>query len=144
MSAHNAFDPPTPESVAAYVKKNAPKVKQALTMKMGSVAETLREADYKGHHIGIQTIYRIKVDGKPFTADLGVLNNGQVHYHAVPNMTFDSAIDLVKALIDIFPDDFTKAALAQGGRKSSMSGPMTGMRMGGKAGPKKRSSKKTR
>lgn len=145
MTAENAFAPPTTKSIAAYVKRNASKVKQSLMMKMGSSmgAETLREADYKGHHIAIQTIYKIKVDGKPFNADIGVMNNGQVHYHAVPNMAFDSAIDLCKALIDVFPEDFSKEALAQGGRKGSTAGTaMPGMKMGHKAVAKKRKSKK--
>jgi hypothetical protein len=140
----NAFGPPTSKSIANYVKRNAPKVKQALTMKMsGMGAESLRETDYKGHHIGIQTVYRIKVDGRPFAADLGVMNNGQVHYHAIPNMTFDSAIDLVKALIDVFPDDFSKEAIAQGGRRNSMQGGgMRGMKMRSKVVGKKSKSKK--
>jgi hypothetical protein len=38
---------------------------------------------------------------------MGVTNDGNVHYHPVPNLSFASAIDLVKELIDIFPDDFT-------------------------------------
>ncbi|MGH3997455.1 MAG: tyrosinase family protein [Pseudonocardiaceae bacterium] len=37
---------------------------------------------------------------------MGVANDGQVHYHPVPNLGFSSAVDLVKQLIDIFPDDF--------------------------------------
>ena len=142
----NAFAPPTSKSIASYVKRNAPKVKQSLRMHMGGLgAESLRETDYSGHHIAIQTIYRITIDGRPFAADLGVMNNGQVHYHAIPNMTFDSAIDLVKALIDVFPQDFTKEALVQAGQEQSMNrGVMRGMRMGRKLGGKKSKSRKTK
>src|SRR6185503_1730971 len=67
---------------------------------------SIREADYKGHHIEIRTTYEIEVDGVPVTGHLGVDNEGRVHYHPVPNASFASAVDLVKQLIDSFPDDF--------------------------------------
>lgn len=69
--------------------------------------ETVREDDYKGHHIVIRTRYELEVDGRPLTGHLGVTNDGRVHYHAVPNLSFPSAIAMVRQLIDAFPDDFT-------------------------------------
>src|SRR5215213_7514957 len=69
-------------------------------------AESVREATYRGHHIVIRTRYRIEVDGVPVEGHLGVTNDGRVHYHAVPNLGFSSAVDLVKQLIDTFPEDF--------------------------------------
>jgi hypothetical protein len=72
----------------------------------GSPMESTREADYYGHHIVIRTTYHIEVDGTPIEGHLGVTDDGQVHYHAVPNLSFASAIDLVKLLIDTFPEDF--------------------------------------
>ena len=83
---------------------------------MGSV----READYAGHHIVVRTWYEVEVDGRMLMGHMGVTNDGQVHYHPLPNVAFDSAVELVKKLIDIFPDDFAKK-----GR-----GGMGGMRMG--------------
>ena len=71
--------------------------------------ESTREATYHGHHIVIRTTYRIEVDGMPIEGHLGVTNDGQVHYHAVPNLSFASAVDLVKQLIDTFPEDFEAA-----------------------------------
>jgi hypothetical protein len=68
--------------------------------------ESLREADYKGRRITIRTTYHIEVDGKAVEGHLGVTNDGRVHYHAVPNLSFASAVDLVKQLIDTFPEDF--------------------------------------
>jgi hypothetical protein len=68
--------------------------------------ETVREADHNGHHIVIRTSYSIEVDGRPVTGHLAVGNDGRVTYHAVPNLSFESAVDLVKRLIDAFPDDF--------------------------------------
>ena len=61
----------------------------------------------KGHHIVVRTTYHIEVDGQTLTGHFAVSNDGQVHYHPVPNISFASAIDLVKQLIDLFPDDFS-------------------------------------
>jgi hypothetical protein len=35
-------------------------------------------------------------------------NSGKVSAHALPNYSFVSAVDLVKKMIDEFPDDLTK------------------------------------
>jgi hypothetical protein len=73
--------------------------------------ETVREATYRGHHIVVRTTYAIEVDGRPVEGHLGVTDDGRVHYHPVPNLAFPSAIDMVKQLIDVFPDDFAPGAL---------------------------------
>src|SRR6266550_4168583 len=88
---------PTPESIAAFVKKNAPKMKKTgmLMMHHGD-PEVLREDDYKGHHITVRTIYHIEVDGKPQMGHLVVTNDGQVQAHGLPNYTFDSVIELMR------------------------------------------------
>ena len=96
---------PTPTSIASYVKKNARLVKKAQKHKHQS-SESVREADYRGHHIVVRTHYEIEVDGRVVMGHMGVSNDGQVHYHPVPNLSFASAVDLVKQLIEIFPDDF--------------------------------------
>ena len=97
---------PTPKSIASYVQKNAAKLKEAGPHHHGP-SETIREASYKGHRIVVRTTYEITVDDAPITGHMGVGNDGQVHYHPVPNMSFASAIDLVRQLIDVFPDDFS-------------------------------------
>jgi hypothetical protein len=68
--------------------------------------ETVREHDYDGHRIVVRTTYQIEVDGRPVSGHLGVANDGRVHYHPVPNLSYASAVDLVKSLIDTFPEDF--------------------------------------
>jgi hypothetical protein len=68
--------------------------------------ETVREDDYDGHRIVVRTTYQSEVDGRPVSGHLGVANDGRVHYHPVPNLSYASAVDLVKGLIDTFPDDF--------------------------------------
>ena len=71
--------------------------------------ETVREDDYYGHRIVVRTTYEIEVDGRPVTGHLGVANDGRVHYHPTPNLSYASAVDLVKSLIDTFPDDFEQS-----------------------------------
>ena len=61
----------------------------------GDGIETVREDDYKGHHIVVRTRYEIEVDDRPVTGHMGVTNDGRVHYHAVPNLSFPSAIAMV-------------------------------------------------
>jgi hypothetical protein len=88
------------------VKRNRPQMEMT-GHGHGIGIETVREDDYKGHHIVVRTRYEIAVDGRPVTGHLGVTNDGRVHYHAVPNLSFPSAIAMVRRLIDAFPDDFT-------------------------------------
>jgi hypothetical protein len=68
--------------------------------------ETVREDTYRGHRIVIRTSYEIEVDGRPVTGHIALTNDGRVHYHAMPNLSFGSAVDMVKQVIDAFPDDF--------------------------------------
>ena len=53
----------TARSIAAYVKKNARHVKKAQKHEHQKT-ESVREANYKGHHIIVRTKYEIQVDGK--------------------------------------------------------------------------------
>jgi hypothetical protein len=98
---------PTPQTVAAYVAKNAEKVKKVQGQKHQGM-ESVRVAEYQGHRIIVRTRYEIEVDGQMVTGHVGVTNDGNVHYHAVPNLSFPSAVEMVEKLIDIFPEDFDK------------------------------------
>jgi hypothetical protein len=118
MTTKPPFPPPTLGSIAANVKKNAAAVRASQRPHHHGGSESVREADYKGHHIVIRTTYEIEVDGKPVTGHMGVDQEGRVHYHPVPNTSFNSAVDLVKQLIDVFPDDFP----AGGGKGSGARG----------------------
>jgi hypothetical protein len=69
--------------------------------------QSVREIEYKDHKIAIRTQYEIRVDGKPFSGHIYVDNMGKVSTHALPTYSFASAVDLVKKMIDTFPDDFT-------------------------------------
>ena len=105
MNADDLGLAPDPESIVANVVDKAssqPEHVREHGESMGSV----REASYRGHRIVIRTTYQIEVDGRPIQGHMGVTNDGQVYYHGVPNVGFASAVDLVKQLIDTFPDDF--------------------------------------
>lgn len=81
----------------------------------GGAVETLREDHHKGHHIVIRTTYRIEVDGKVLQVPLALGNDGQLHCHSLPNYQFASAVDMVKTLIDNFPEEFQGPADQPGG-----------------------------
>ena len=98
---------PTVESIASYVAKNAGNVKKAQTQ-IHHDMQSVRETKYQGHRVVVRTWYEIEVDGKKIMGHVGVTNDGQVHYHPVPNLSFASAIEMVEKLIDIFPEDFKK------------------------------------
>jgi hypothetical protein len=127
---------PTPESIAAYVTKNAGEGMASMQGMHHGPLETVREDDYQGRHITVRTTYEIDVDGKPVTGHIDVSNDGQVAYHGLPNMSFDSAIDLVKRLIDHFPEDFQKGSRPARKSKGAMSG------MAGMSGMKRKASSK--
>jgi len=67
---------------------------------------SVRVEEYKGHHISITTTYDITIDGKPASAHIGVSNRGMTHTHGLPAYEFASVVDLVKAVIDNFPNEF--------------------------------------
>jgi hypothetical protein len=118
MATRRVIVRPTPQSIASYVKRNAARVRQAQRPMHGKM-ESVRQADYRGHHIVVRTRYQIEVDGRMLMGHMGVTNDGNVHYHPVPNLSFSSAVDLVKRLIDFFPDDFAKNG--RGGGMGGMS-----------------------
>ncbi|MGH9972749.1 MAG: hypothetical protein ACRD93_02490 [Nitrososphaeraceae archaeon] len=74
--------------------------------------DSIREAEYKGHKITIRTHYDIRVDNKPLGGHFYVGNDGNVSTHAMPAYSFSSTIDLVKQLIDSFPNEFRKRTRA--------------------------------
>lgn len=99
----------TADASLAQAQKTAPYFKQLVAdmhAHMQEPSTSTREADYRGHHVVIQTTYKVTVDGQPFNAGLGVTDDGRVFYHGMPNVGFDSAVDLMKAVIERFGDEF--------------------------------------
>jgi hypothetical protein len=73
----------------------------------GHEMTSVREFAHAGHVVKITTSYRVEVDGHPIRAHLSVDEDGQVYTHATPFITYASASDLMKAVIDAYPDSFS-------------------------------------
>jgi len=71
-------------------------------------SESLRQEIYEGRRIVIRTTYEITVDERPLHIPVSVSNDGTVDCHSLPTYSSPSAIDLVKHLIDYFPDSFPR------------------------------------
>ena len=68
--------------------------------------ETVRTDQFRGHEIVVHTTYRVEIDGKEVTAELHVDSDGNVMCHAMPVYRTASMVELMRILIDVFPDDF--------------------------------------
>lgn len=104
----------------AQAKKSSPKFRKLLKQGHGAHG-SLREIEYKGHHITIRTTYEVRVDGKKFNAPLDVSMVGEVSYMGLPNVSFGSAMDLMRAVIDQFPDAFAKGSVRGGNNQDHSS-----------------------
>ena len=111
MEIKKLTDAAKPEALARYVT-DLPQPHQHEHGGDGSI-DTVREDDYAGHHLVIRTTYIIEVDGKVLWVPLALGNDGQLHCHSLPNYQFASAVDMVKRLIDSFPDDFKRKRRSQ-------------------------------
>jgi hypothetical protein len=65
---------------------------------------SVREFEHGGHHVCIETTYRITIDGEPLHGHVEVLPSGAVHYHGFPQYAPRSAVDVVKTVIDTIWD----------------------------------------
>ena len=73
---------------------------------------SVRTAQHAGHVIKITTTYEIEVDGKTVHLHAMVGDDGQVHCHTTPYVQYHSAVELVKTLIDRFPNSFARKELS--------------------------------
>jgi hypothetical protein len=110
-----------PEVVAESVARQAQTGEADAAAHHAAPMESVRQDTYKGHSIVVRTTYHLEVDGQPLEGHMGVTNDGQVHYHAIPNLGFASAIDVVKQIIDTFPEDFPPPS-ADAGRHETHGG----------------------
>ena len=65
---------------------------------------SVREIEHKGHDVRIETTYRITIDGRPLQGHVEVLPSGAVHYHRFPQYAPQSALDVVRTVIDTLWD----------------------------------------
>jgi hypothetical protein len=99
----------------------------------GHPMESVRTATHLGHEIVIKTCYEITVDGKPLATPLSVGNDGTLHTHALPEYGFSSAVDLVKTIVEIFPDEFPDVEPGHGHHDPESSSGQQGHGHGGHA-----------
>jgi hypothetical protein len=78
-----------------------------ITPHAGHDTTAVREFTHDGYVITISTTYRVEVDGRPIQAHLSVDEDGRVFTHATPFVTYASAVDLMKAVIDAYPGAFS-------------------------------------
>ena len=83
--------------------------------------ESIRELEHNGHKIVISTKYDIKVDGKSLKGHVYVDNSGRVSSHVFPTYSFISTSDLIKKIIDVFPENFAGPKKKKGVKKDGSS-----------------------
>lgn len=66
----------------------------------------VREFEHRDHLVRIETHHVITIDGQPFIAHIQLDEDGQAGTHALPYESFASLTDLIRRLIDVYPDDF--------------------------------------
>ncbi len=67
---------------------------------------SVRTFAHAGHQVKITTTYRIEVDGVPVQLHALVDDQGRLVSHSTPFVSYGSATDMVRALIDRFPESF--------------------------------------
>jgi hypothetical protein len=73
----------------------------------GHARSSVREFAHAGHVVRIITTYRVEVDGREVQAHLSVDEDGQVFSHALPFVSYGSAVDLIKDVINAYSAEFT-------------------------------------
>lgn len=100
----------TREELSAAIEEKLPRGEPRHRGHAGHSSTSVRQAEYKGHQIRIETTYVITLDGEPVGGHVVVGDNGRVHYHSIPNQEFLSAVDMVKRVIDLSPAAGEEAA----------------------------------
>ena len=60
-----------------------------------------RSTEHRGRKIEVHTTYKFYVDGKPLKMHAGVMDDGKVHCHNLPQYSFTSALKMLKRVVDI-------------------------------------------
>ena len=74
--------------------------------KMSHKLSSVQVSKHGRHCIKIVTTYKIEIDNNSVHLHLTVGNDGQLHCHTTPYENYKSVMDLVKTLIDRFPEAF--------------------------------------
>ena len=76
---------------------------------------SVRTASFAGHHIRIETRYRIYIDDQLFPDPIHVSDDGSVHYHGLPQYALPSAVELLKRIVDRMPEGPAPPLIGDGG-----------------------------
>ena len=68
--------------------------------------KTKRNLKHLGNVIEIETTYEIKINGENYNTHVMLGEDGALTTHAIPYMTFKSMTDLIKTLIELYPNEF--------------------------------------
>lgn len=82
-------------------------------MSHGTQVTSVRSFDHGGKAVEIAATYEVKVNGVARQLHFSVGQDGKVTSHLRPYVAYDSLVDMVKDIIDLYPDDFGPAP--QGG-----------------------------
>ena len=65
---------------------------------------SVRQKHYAGHDVELITTYELRIDGRNVTIHAHVDDDGQLRCHSTPYVSYGSALDLICALIDQYPE----------------------------------------
>jgi hypothetical protein len=77
------------------------------------VISGVRTTECGGHNIQIKTSYEIAVDGVPFAGHVELDNSGRLHTHACPYHEFASATEMMRHIVEAYPESFGDHAAAK-------------------------------
>lgn len=98
------FDPFTPgQEHPAWIRTSFPDYVQHTHE---DLVRSIRTLEHRGHTITITTTYDVSVDGRLVTLHMMVDELGQLWSHLCPYLSFSSATDLVRHLIERMPHLF--------------------------------------
>ena len=66
--------------------------------------EGKRRFTHRGHEVEIATRYEVTIDGELWDRQVGVLDDGSVIYHGLPQYAVRSAVDLIRTVLDYQED----------------------------------------
>lgn len=105
ISVLEGVDPTIEENVQPeWIREQYPDYVEHHAMHQPLTSE--RTFAHAGHQVRVTTTYQIEVDGVPVQLHALVDDQGRVVSHSTPFVSYGSAPDMVKALINRFPESF--------------------------------------
>jgi len=87
--------------------KELDKEESEVTHHMGGLT-SVRNFQHQGRSVVINTAYEIKIADQLYKGHAAVDDDGRIHCHAIPYDTYQSAVDFIKQLINLYPESFPK------------------------------------